>query len=120
MIARIVGTETLWAEVNSGYCAGDPYRPRIDRVTLRWRKLSPGRFRAELTALVRSPVYSQPARAGEGPANVQVCAGIGYGLRAKVVLPRPIAQVDLFDAYYSPPRRMRGPPPLLVAPGVLD
>jgi hypothetical protein len=115
VVAREVGPHTLVVRVESGYCSGDPYRPKLERVALSWRQLSPSRFAAELTAFVRTPVYSASSRAGEGPGVVQVCAGLAYDLEAKMVLPQPLARTELFDASFSPPRRMQHRPPLWFA-----
>ena len=106
-VASEAGPRTLVARVASGYCHGAPYRPSLERVALRWRSVSATRFAAELTAFVRTPVQPPSPRAGEGPDIIQVCAGIAYDLRAKVVLPQLLARTALFDASFAPPRRMQ-------------
>ncbi|HEY1855080.1 MAG TPA: hypothetical protein VGG40_10880 [Solirubrobacterales bacterium] len=106
-----LGPSAVLAHVSSGYCDGDAYRPYIERVTLGWRRLGAARFRAVLTARVRSPVYPQPptpphSEASEGPAYLQACAGLYLDLLAKVQLPQPVGRTTFLDGSTNPPRRV--------------
>jgi hypothetical protein len=99
--AKRVGPASLIVTAESGYCVGAPYRPSIERVAISdWKALRNG-YSATLTVFVRTPDYS--ARSREVPVAVEVCAGVGAVLHAKVQMPRPIARTRLYDGSSSPP-----------------
>lgn len=102
-----VGPRAVMVSVASGYCSGDPYRPAIARVRVRWKRMPNDRFRAVLTALIREPTY-EPVVDPDPNDNVvyNACAKLRLQLKHRVVLPRPLAGIHFFDGSQTPPRRI--------------
>lgn len=97
----------LEISISSGYCLGEP-PPVVDHVDVIERPPVAGRpyKSAVITAFVRFPAPTEVVgtinREEPGPA----CAGLGYGLRRKVKLKRPVKGLLLFDGSRSPARRV--------------
>lgn len=72
---------------NTGYCAGTP-KPRIPVVHVAERDR-----RILITAMVTV-----------NRANQAACDAVGYAIRRKVRLARPLAERRVYDAVTSPPR----------------
>jgi hypothetical protein len=108
--AAAAGPRTLRMVVESGYCVGDRYLPKIERVEMRLRPLPGHRLRVVLRAIVRRPVEPVPPaphpQNGESPNAGYYCAGVGYYLQRKIELPRPLDRVRVFDGSTFPPSRV--------------
>jgi hypothetical protein len=108
--AAAAGPRTLRIAAESGYCVGDRYLPKIERVEMHLHRRPGHRFRAVLRVIVRRPVEPVPppahAQNGESPNAGYYCAGVGYYLQRKIELPRPLDRVGVFDGSFAPARHV--------------
>jgi hypothetical protein len=107
----LVKGKVLTIGVSTGYCLGEP-EPVIDHIRVVERPKTPERpFKsAVITAFMRFPAPTEVVGTVNKGEPVPACAGLGYTLRHRIKLKRPVRDLFVFDGSHSPPRRVLRPP----------
>lgn len=103
--------KVLAVAVLTGFCLGEP-KPVIDHIRVVERPKTPERpFRsAVITVFVRFPAPTEVVGAVNSGEPHPGCAGLGYSLRRRIKLKRPVRELFVFDGAHTPPRRVLRPP----------
>jgi hypothetical protein len=94
--------KTLTISVSSGFCDGEP-PPVIDHISVVERPKTAERpFKsAVITAFVRFPAPTEVVGTVNKGEPVPGCAGLGYNLRRRIKLKRPVARLFIYDGNHS-------------------